>query len=239
LKSQRKSKFVVRKRITREEKADETRRALFSAAAVIVGKYGYEGASIAKITALAGVANGTFYNYFETRQELFDQLLPAVGERLLDHIRSRVDRRSSGVERERQRMIASFEFFQHNRGFLRVLNEAEVYAPRAFQQHVKKFAADYVLSLKTQLENGELQPLREDELKTIVYILMGARSYLMMLARDVPASSSEVAVESFISTYVKLLERGFFISGKGVTKSVPVEDAMSSAPKRAARANVT
>ncbi len=239
MKSQRKAKSFVKKRLTREAKADETRRALFSAAATTVGKYGYEGASIAKITALAGVANGTFYNYFETRQDLFDQLLPAVGERLLDHIRSRVDRGSSGIERERQRMVASFEFFQQNRGFLRVLNEAEVYAPRAFRQHVKTFAADYAASLKLQHENRELGSFREDELKTLVYILMGARSYLMMLARDVPTSSSEDAARSFISTYVKLLERGLFATGKDATKPAPREDVARPAPQRTVRVNAT
>lgn len=216
-----KVKSGVKRRGTRKAKADETRRALFSAAATIVGKYGYEGASVTRITELAGVANGTFYNYFETRQQMFDQLLPTVGDRILDYVRSRLDRGSSGVDRERQRIVAYFEFFQQNRGFLRILNEAEVYAPRAFKQHVKRFAARYVMALKRQLENGEMELFREDELEAIVYILMGARSYLTMLWHSVPPSSRKDAGESFISTYVKLVERGLFISGKGTSRSAP------------------
>jgi len=235
LKSQSKTNSLGKKRGARETKTDETRRALFSAAATIVGKYGYEGASIAKIAEMAGVANGTFYGYFETRQDLFDQLLPAVGEKLLDHIRSSVDHKSSGVERERQRLAASFEFFQQNRGFLRILNEAEVYAPRAFRQHVKKFAEDYVKGLRTQLEHGELGSFREDELKTVVYILMGARSYLMMLANQAPSSFSEELAESFISTYMRLLEGGLFASSKGATKLATRKGAVSLTTKRAVR----
>ena len=42
------------------------------AATKIVGKYGYAEASVARITDEAGVAQGTFYNHFENRQELLD-----------------------------------------------------------------------------------------------------------------------------------------------------------------------
>ena len=232
MESPSKLKSVVKMRGTREVKADKTRRALFSATATVVGKYGYEGASVVKITEVAGVANGTFYNYFKTRQEMFDQLLPFVGDRLLDYIRSRLDRELSGVERERRRIVAYFEFFEQNRGFLRILNEAEIYAPRAFKLHLKKFAARYVNSLKRQLENGELESYREDELETIVYMLMGARTYLTMRWRSAPTSSRKDAGESFISTYVKLVERGLFISRDAASKSVLPKKQGSAAPAR-------
>ncbi len=210
-KTARKHETTVKKRGKREEKADETRRALFSAAAVVVGKYGYEEASITRITEQAGVGNGTFYNYFKTRQELFDQLLPAVGGQLLEYIASRLDPELSGIDRERARIVAYFEFFQKNRGFLRILNQAEVYAPVAFKQHIKNFATRYARALGKQLKSGELGDFREDELTAVVYMLMGARSYLTMLWRSVPASSRRNIDKSYISTYLKLIEKGLFL----------------------------
>lgn len=203
---------VEKKRGKRATKAYETRQALFSAASTIVGKFGYEGASITKITELAGIANGTFYNYFETRQDLFDQLLPTVGERLLEHIRQNVTRDSSGIERERQRMAASLEFFKENPSFMRVLNEAEVYAPKAFKQHITYFAAIFEDGLRKQMENGEIKTFGDDELKTIVYILMGARSYLMMQASHSQTEFDENIAHSFNATYAKLLQEGLFVS---------------------------
>ncbi len=203
---------AVKKRGKREEKADETRRALFSAAAVVVGKYGYEEASITRITEQAGVGNGTFYNYFKTRQELFDQLLPAVGGQLLEYIASRLDPGLSGIDRERARIVAYFEFFQKNSGFLRILNQAEVYAPIAFKQHLKNFATRYARALGKQLKNGELGDFREDELTAVVYMLMGARSYLTMLWRSAPAVSRKNIDKSYISTYLKLVEKGLFLT---------------------------
>ncbi len=190
-------------------KADQVRRALFAAAATVVGKYGYEGASVAAITKLAGVANGTFYNYFETRQKLFDLLLPHVGEQLLEYIRSRVQG-EAGVELERQRIVAYFEFFRRNPGFLRILNEAEVFAPKAFKQHVNGFAKRYERALARQLERGEIGPYEEREIEALVYILMGARSYLTMLGRAKARSSGGAFDQAVIDTYMKLVTNGLF-----------------------------
>lgn len=198
-------------------KADQLRRALFAAAATVVGKCGYEGASVAAITKLAGVANGTFYNYFETRQKLFDLLLPYVGEQLLAYIRSRVSE-ETGVELERQRIVAYFEFFRSNSGFLRILNEAEVFAPKAFKQHISSFGRLYERSLMRQLARGELGPYEETEIEAIVYILMGARTYLTMLGRAKARGARADYDKVLIGAYMKLVSSGLFAPNPSVKK---------------------
>ncbi|RJG02944.1 TetR/AcrR family transcriptional regulator [Noviherbaspirillum sedimenti] len=206
-----------KKRGKRAERADEIRHALFDAAATAVGKYGYEEASIGKITELAGVASGTFYNYFETRQDLFDQLLPVVGDQLLEHIRARLPENVVGLERERQRIVAYFEFFRQNPGFLRILNEAEIFAPRAFKLHFKKFSARYMKALKGQMERGEIQAFNEAQLEALVHILMGARTYLTMLSSRSSVASRKKNDMVLIDTYMKLVEGGLFAPAKAAT----------------------
>lgn len=196
---------------TRIEKADDTRRALFSAAATVVGKYGYADASVIRITSEAGVANGTFYNYFETRQHLFDQLLPARGEEILNFIKEQVGESLTGIERERQRVTAYFEFCAQNPGFLRILNEAEIFAPRAFKNHMNRFAAGYTRALKRSLQRGEIPGYDEQELEAVVHMLMGARTYLTALWDRRHGRRS--ALPELIATYLKLLEVPLFAPG--------------------------
>jgi AcrR family transcriptional regulator len=195
---------------TRAEKTDETRRALFDAAAAIVGKHGYANASIMKITARANVANGTFYNYFESRQDLFDQLLPTLGEQLLESIQHHVDTGSAGIERESERIRAYFAFCEENPGFLRILNEAEVFAPKAFRRHVRRFADGYVRAMRRSHQRGEMLRYSEDEFETIAYMLMGARTYLTMLHNHSPRRKSGPSVTSTVETYLKFVERALF-----------------------------
>src|SRR5437764_13192834 len=76
-------------KLNRVERNAWTKRKIFDAATKIVGKYGYAEASVARITEEAGVAQGTFYNHFENRQELLDQLLQKVGTDMVYFIRER------------------------------------------------------------------------------------------------------------------------------------------------------
>jgi AcrR family transcriptional regulator len=95
-------------RLTRAEKAEATRTRLFEAAIGIVGEMGYAAASVALITARANVAQGTFYNYFESRQDLLDQLLPSLSLRLHALIRQRVmEAPDDAIEREKARLAGS------------------------------------------------------------------------------------------------------------------------------------
>src|SRR5688500_5955432 len=69
----------------RAERAARTREDLLHSAARVVGEVGYRDASVQRITAEAGIAQGTFYLYFPSRQALFDELLPHFGVEMLEH----------------------------------------------------------------------------------------------------------------------------------------------------------
>ncbi|HUN99350.1 MAG TPA: helix-turn-helix domain-containing protein, partial [Bradyrhizobium sp.] len=76
-------------KLNRVERNAWTKQKIFDAATRIVGRYGYAEASVARITEQAGVAQGTFYNHFDNRQELLDQLLPKIGQDMVRFIRER------------------------------------------------------------------------------------------------------------------------------------------------------
>jgi len=196
----------MRKKSTRAEKAEQTRSSLYAAAATVVGRDGYENASISKITALAGVANGTFYNYFESRQDLFDKLLPAVGDTLIEFIRGRVDNALPAQDKECARLAAYFEFFEANPGFLRLLNEAEVFAPLAYSEHIQRFSVRYLRALERARDQGELQNFSDDELRAVVFMLLGCRSYMTLLLKQQEGVDSA----SLLKAYVKLIFPGLF-----------------------------
>lgn len=63
------------RRLTREEKRAETRRRLLDAAAVVFIRDGFQGASVESICAEAGFTRGAFYSNFETKEQLFVELL--------------------------------------------------------------------------------------------------------------------------------------------------------------------
>jgi len=116
-------------KLNRVERNAWTKRKIFDAATRIVGKYGYAEASVARITEEAGVAQGTFYNHFENRQQLLDQLLPKIGLDMVRFIRDRTGT-AHAASQEIERFGAFFDFIREVPEFLRILNGAEFFAPR-------------------------------------------------------------------------------------------------------------
>lgn len=57
---------------------DQRRDQLVAAARRVFAERGYHAASVADILELAGVARGTFYNYFESKRSIFQAVLEAV-----------------------------------------------------------------------------------------------------------------------------------------------------------------
>ena len=197
----------LRRRLTLEERSVGARQAIFEAAAKVVGEHGYADASIARITEAAGIAQGTFYLYFASRQALFDELLPHVGQDMLDFIRSRIHGAANVYEMEESAFRAFFAFLKSNPGFFRVLNEAEVASPAAHRTHFKLLSDHYVESLSRSVQAGEIRRYDRDELETLAYMFMAARSYLYLLHVKAKGGSGALP-KKVVETYMKLIRNG-------------------------------
>ncbi len=169
-----------RRRRTRAELAGEAREKIFQAAAAVVGEHGYADASISKITDRAGIAQGTFYLYFDSRQALFDELLPHVGQELVGFIGKAVRNAVDIFDVEERGFRAFFEFLRRRPGFFRILNEAETWAPLAHSKHLMLLNEHYVASLQRSVARGEIRRFEPRELEVLSYVFMGARSYLYL-----------------------------------------------------------
>lgn len=200
-----------RQKLTRAEKTEENRKALFSAAAELVGEYGYSGASISRITERAGLAQGTFYLYFEDRQDLFDQLLPTVGAEVLDYVTESVHGATDIFEVEERGFRAFFTYLLANPSFFRILHEADVVAPKAFEAHFNMLVERYLSAMKRAVERGQIKTFSVEELEVIVYVLFAARDYIylkFMRGQRKPQPLPEWVIE----TYMRFVRHG--LSGK-------------------------
>lgn len=201
-------------KLNRVERNAWTKRKIFDAATKVVGKYGYAEASVARITEEAGVAQGTFYNHFENRQELLDQLLPKIGVDMVHFIRERTGN-ADAARQEIERFSAFFEFIREVPEFLRILNEAEFFAPSGYQKHLDNISTAYVRILRRARLAGAIIDFSDEEFEAIVHMFMGARGYLSR--RYSYADGAVTAVpDHVISAYRKLITRGLFTPDNGI-----------------------
>lgn len=193
-------------RKSRVQRSEAIRESLFQAAAEIVGEYGYAETSIARITQRANLAQGTFYNYFNSRQDIFDELLPVLGVKMLLHIRQHAAGPGTFLEKEERAFRAFFGFLKRMPYFLRILNEAEVFAPKAHKAHFRNITQGYLRFLRNAERNGEIEPLTEEQAEALVYIFASARGYLAM--RYLKPDGSVDLPEAAVEVYVRLVSGG-------------------------------
>jgi AcrR family transcriptional regulator len=196
-------------KLTRAEKQSHIRVALLEAAAKVVGEVGYSAAMVSTITRRAGVAQGTFYNYFETRQDLFDQLLPSMSDEMLAFINERSSQADNDTARERLRFEAYFAYLLERPEFYRILYESELFAPEAFQKHIEVISQGYQRVLRRAANAGDARTIDAHEGEVIAFMLMGARKYLS--SRFARSNGTIRELPAFVTdAYMRFVCNGFW-----------------------------
>ena len=195
------------RKLTRAEKSVRTRQAIYDAAAEIVGQYGYAEASISRIMERAGLGHGTFYAYFNSRDELFDELLPIKGGEVLQFLHTRVKGATGFVDMEIRGFVGFLEYARQHPWFFRLLHEAPVAAPAAYRKHIDNILERFRRALKRSWDNGELPHYNENELDTLAYLLISARDYVF--SQQVSRSQDiDAALSDAVETYRKFITHG-------------------------------
>jgi AcrR family transcriptional regulator len=197
------------KRLTRVEKSEQTLQLLIEAAADVVGKHGYAEASVGRITEAAKVAQGTFYNYFETRQDILDLLPPRYAEKMLRYISLKMDRKLTAVDREVARFELYFDFFYETTESARLVNEAPVMAPVGFARFSKIVRDNYTVALTRSMEAGEIAKVSPDRLADIVDILIAIRNGLSQ-PRQITKLRRKKVSPQLISSYRDFITKALF-----------------------------
>lgn len=165
------------KRISRQEQSEVNRQLLWRAAGEIIAEFGFKDASIIRITQRANLGQGTFYNYFETREALFSELLGHYGKLLRRTVAAALDSPEDIFVREERAFAAYFVFLRDNPFFVKVLNEAEIFVPDAFKQYFDDILNGYRRVLVDAADRGQIRPLTALQVESVALTFMAARAY--------------------------------------------------------------
>lgn len=164
----------------RAKKVELTRQRLLDAAIRVVGSAGYSGITVRKVTSHAGLAHGTFYNYFRSDQELFDRLLPHLGQQLFEYLDSRLEGAGSFLENQELILVATDEFIRDTPAFYRVMTEAEAFAPRAFRTYISNMVDWFLRHLFADKTARSLQGMDRQKLEALLLMVVASNHYLNM-----------------------------------------------------------
>ncbi len=134
----------------------ETRRRLLAAAERVFADHGYHEASVSRITDRAGVGQGTFYLYFDSKLDVFNELVEDLNHRVRQAMSEGARGASSRLEAERAGFAAFFRFTAEHPALYRVVREAELVSPEALRLHYTRIVEGYIDGLREAAADGEI-----------------------------------------------------------------------------------
>jgi len=164
-------------RVPKTKRGRITRDKLLEAAEFEFGEKGFHEAAISGITSRAGVALGTFYTYFESKEEIFKALVSYMSQRTRDWVRERVAEAPDRLSAERLGMAAYIEFVRRHPAIYRIMSEAEFVANDAYREHYEGFAMAYRANLERAANRGDI---REGDYDTWSWAIIGIDVFLGM-----------------------------------------------------------
>jgi AcrR family transcriptional regulator len=141
---------------TLSRKGVRTRTRLLDAAERVFAELGYHDASIVKITEAAGVGQGTFYLYFASKKEVFDELVRDLNRRVRHAMKESSSKGTTRIEAELLGFGAYFRFTAEHPALYRIIRQAEFVSPEMLHYHYEKLAEGYVEGLRESMAKGEV-----------------------------------------------------------------------------------
>ncbi|MFT4029232.1 MAG: TetR/AcrR family transcriptional regulator [Protaetiibacter sp.] len=137
-------------------RGERTRAKLLAAAESVFAANGYADASISRITDAAGVGQGTFYLYFASKLEIFEELVEDLNRRVRHAMTEAGEGARDRIAAERAGFRAFFRFTAEHPSLYRIVREAELVSPRALRLHYTRIVEGYISALTAARASGEV-----------------------------------------------------------------------------------
>ncbi|PTR13146.1 MULTISPECIES: TetR/AcrR family transcriptional regulator [unclassified Novosphingobium] len=143
-------------KVPKTERGRRTLRALLNAAAEEFGEKGFHDAAISQITARAGVATGSFYVYFDSKEAIFQALVRDLSGQVKDFVGPIIAAAPNQLAAESAGQLAYLNFVRQHKEIYRIIDESEFVDPAAYREHYTNSAARIAARLEAAAQRGEI-----------------------------------------------------------------------------------
>jgi AcrR family transcriptional regulator len=186
----------------RTERGRKTLRAILDAAAIEFGEKGFHEGSISGITRRAGVALGSFYTYFDSKDAVFRALVRDMSDQVRDQVAPAIRAAPDQIAAERAGLREFIAFVRGHKEIYRIIDEAEFVDPESFRLHYATTADRIAARLKAGAERGEI---RADISDVHAWAIMGMNVFLGL---RYGVWQDDVAPDAVADIVAEMLARG-------------------------------
>jgi len=181
-----------------------TKAKLLRAAEKLFGKYGYRNTMISDITKSAGVAAGTFYVYFESKESILEELVMSTNRNLRLTIASVIKNFTDRRDAEIAGYSAFLRFFLNHPNMYLVVRQAEFFNSNISRKYYEKIFTSYLPPLNKAIELNMIRPFKAENL---AIALMGI-GHFMGEDLVVYSKTSPDKIKDYLSLLCEYLLKG-------------------------------
>lgn len=153
---------------------EEKREKIINAAIDEFAEYGLENASTNRIVANSGIAKGSFYQYFEDKQDVFLYLLTMLEREKMEYFKDKhpPTRNMDTFQYFRWIIKTGMEFNTANPRLIqavsRVLLNEGMYYGKTFEEQRRKANDAFRMMIRQAIQNGEVDPSVDVDLAVMI-----------------------------------------------------------------------
>ena len=190
---------------------NKTKRRIFKTAIKLFAEKGFDNAGIEEITAVSGVAKGSLYYHFETKEEIFDTLLDSGFKLLSNSIEIKFRHRETAEDKLKaiiqilMKVVVLYEEFMSV-----VISNSLVENERG--QKCQKAVDDLCIQIADVLKEGmEKGEFKKHNPEMLAYLIFGS-AYSTALYRI--SKNKELESNDIYDEYVEIIFQGLNIKNK-------------------------
>lgn len=190
----------------RTDRGRKTLRAILDAAAIEFGERGFHETSISGITRRAGVALGSFYTYFDSKDAVFRALVRDMSDQVRDHVTPHIRAAPDQIAAERAGLRSFIEFVRGHKEIYRIIDEAEFVDPDSFRAHYATTADRIAQRLQAAAARGDVRgDVQGDTAEVHAWAIMGMNVFLGL---RYGVWKEDISPDAVADTVAQLLARG-------------------------------
>lgn len=192
----------------RSRKGAQTRARLLAAAKEIFEEHGFLEARISDIAERAGLSHGSFYHYFDSKEEIFREVAAAVEDQLSAPLGSVILDPSSDAtpqERIREAMRLHLESYRKEAKIMGVIEQVSRYDEHvrtARNEHTAKYRQQVAESIRRMQRHGLVDPELDPEIASAVLGSMTIRFPELWLVEGGVKCSFDEGVEQLTRVFI-------------------------------------
>ena len=184
---------------------NRTKRRIFTTAIKLFAQNGYESTGIEEITAVAGVAKGSLYYHFETKEELFDLLLEEGRKLLYNSIEIKFRSCNNALDKLKAIIMIQIKSLIKYEDFVTVLVNNTL-GENSRTKKCQKALDEYMEKIQEVIQEGIDEGIFYDgDTEGIAYGIFGVNfsSLLYRLKKN-----RNVTAEEIYKSYIEIVIRG-------------------------------